>query len=212
MKKTKKVLSLLLCLMLMMTLLPMHVFAADTSKTVLENMPADAYYRDAALWAEETGIVSDSDAILFAPDTACTRAQAALYLWRAYGAPEPEEKSCAFTDVDVNSDNGKAILWAVEKGIIESATETTFGADMICTRADVIGMIYRNVKADGGGFTGTWMFRLPFTDAAEGDYEAIAWCYKEGITHGTSATTFSPAMECTHAHIVTFLHNALGVK
>ena len=62
------------------------------------------------------------------------------------------------------------------------------------------------VQANGGGFTGAWMFLLPFTDAPEWAYEPIAWCYKEGITSGTSATTFGPNAACTRAQMVTFLY------
>lgn len=209
-KRIKKTMSLLLCLMMLFSMVPMQVFAADTVETAFEEIPADAYYRNAVLWAEAQGIVSD--AAPFAADIPCTRSQAVTLLWRAYGAPEHTMTECRYTDVDMESESGKAILWAVETGIITPVSEKLFATDSICTRNQVISMIYRNVQAGGGGFTGMWMFRLPFTDATEGDYEAIAWCYKEGITNGTSATTFSPALECTYAHMVTFLHNALGAQ
>ena len=70
--------------------------------------------------------------------------------------------------------------------------------------------LYRNVQAQGGGFTGEWMFQLPFTDTPDWAYEAIAWCYKEGITGGTTATAFAPNANCTRAQIVTFLYRSLA--
>ena len=53
---------------------------------------------------------------------------------------------------------------------------------------------------------------MPFTDVAEGRYyyDAVLWAIEQGITKGTSATTFSPNSNCTRAQIVTFLYRCLG--
>lgn len=52
----------------------------------------------------------------------------------------------------------------------------------------------------------------PFTDVKEGEYyyEAVLWAAENGITEGTSDTTFSPNAPCTRAQIVTFLWRAAG--
>lgn len=71
-------------------------------------------------------------------------------------------------------------------------------------------MIYRDIQRRGGGFTGAWMFRLPFTDTLDWAYEATAWCYMHGITEGVSETAFGSNDPCTRAHIVTFLWRAFG--
>ena len=101
-------------------------------------------------------------------------------------------------------------MWAAEQGITSGTSATTFSPDAPCTRAQTAAFIYRCEQAKGGGFTGAWMFRLPFTDTPEWAYESIAWCYKEGITSGTSATTFSPDAPCTRAQAVSFLWRAAG--
>ena len=60
------------------------------------------------------------------------------------------------------------------------------------------------------GFTGAWMFRLPFTDTVDWAYEPTAWCYMHGITEGVSETEFGSNDPCKRAHIVTFLWRAFG--
>ena len=52
----------------------------------------------------------------------------------------------------------------------------------------------------------------PFTDVPSGAYyeDAVAWAVKNGITGGTSATTFDPNGFCTRAQAVTFLWRAAG--
>lgn len=175
-------------------------------KQYFTDVSENAYYFDAVLWALDEGITSGTSATTFSPDAACTRAQMATFLWRAAGSPAPKGNSNPFTDVSADAYYAEAVQWAVEQGITVGTSATTFSPDANCTRAQMAVFIYRNEQAKGGGFTGAWMFRLPFTDTPEWAYEAIAWCYKEGITEGTGATTFSPDAPCTRAQMVTFLY------
>ena len=94
--------------------------------------------------------------------------------------------------------------------ITGGTSATIYSPNAPCTRAQMAAFIYRNEQANGNGFTGAWMFRIPFADAPEWAYESIAWCYKEGITSGTSSTTFSPDDPCTRAQMVTFLYRCFG--
>ena len=178
----------------------------NTMLNFFVDVPADAYYYDAVLWAVKEGITNGTSATTFSPDASCTRAQMATFLWRAAGSPEPKGISNPFTDVAADTYYAKAVQWAVEQGITTGTSATTFSPNAACTRAQMATFIYRCEQANGGGFTGAWMFLLPFTDAPEWAYEPIAWCYKEGITSGTSATTFGPDAPCTRAQLATFLY------
>ena len=185
-----------------------YVTSSGTASFV--DVSSGAYYNDAVLWAAEKGITGGTDATHFSPNAACTRAQAVTFLWRAAGSPAPKASSMPFTDVADDAYYRDAVLWAVENGITKGTTDTTFSPNATCTRAQIVTFLYRNVQAQGGGFTGEWMFQLPFTDTPDWAYEAIAWCYKEGITGGTTATAFAPNANCTRAQIVTFLYRSLA--
>lgn len=113
-----------------------------------------------------------------------------------------------FTDVDEGAYYAEAVRWAASTGIVTGLTETTFGTDSVCTRAQAAAMIYRCAQAQGKGFTGAWMFLLPFTDVPEWAYESVAWCYMNGVTTGVNETAFAPGNDCTRAQIVTFLWRA----
>ena len=126
--------------------------------------------------------------------------------WRAAGSPEPADISSPFTDVLADAYYAKAVQWAVEQGITAGTSATTFSPDMACTRAQMAAFLYRIEQVKGGGFTGAWMFYVPFTDAPEWAFESIAWCYMKGITSGTTETTFSPDENCTRGQMVTFLY------
>ena len=168
------------------------------------DVPNDAYYYEAVKWAAENGVTGGVGNSLFAPNQPCTRAQIVTFLWRAAGSPVVNYRM-PFTDVDEGAYYAEAVRWAASCGIVTGLTETTFGTDSVCTRAQAAAIIYRCAQAQGKGFTGAWMFHLPFTDVPEWAYESVAWCYMNGVTTGVSETAFAPGNDCTRAQIVTFL-------
>ena len=173
------------------------------------DVPNDAYYYEAVKWAAENGITGGVGNSLFAPNQPCTRAQIVTFLWRAAGSPVVNYLM-PFTDVDEGAYYAEAVRWAASCGIVTGLTETTFGTNGVCTRAQAAAMIYRCTQAQGKGFTGAWMFHLPFTDVPEWAYESVAWCYMNGVTTGVSETSFAPDNDCTRAQIVTFLWRAFS--
>ena len=173
------------------------------------DVPNDAYYYEAVKWAAENGITGGVGNSLFAPNQPCTRGQIVTFLWRAAGSPVVNYLM-PFTDVDEGAYYAEAVRWAASTGIVTGLTETTFGTDRVCTRAQAAAMIYRCAQVQGKGFTGAWMFHLPFTDVPEWAYESVAWCYMNGVTTGVSETSFAPGNDCTRAQIVTFLRRAFS--
>ena len=173
------------------------------------DVPNDAYYYEAIKWAAENGVTGGVGNSLFAPNQPCTRAQIVTFLWHAAGSPVVNYLM-PFTDVDEGAYYAEAVRWAASTGIVTGLTETTFGTDSVCTRAQAAAMIYRCAQAQGKGFTGAWMFHLPFTDVPEWAYESVAWCYMNGVTTGVSETSFAPGNDCTRAQIVTFLWRAFS--
>lgn len=173
------------------------------------DVPNSAYYYEAVKWAVENGVTGGVGNSLFAPNQPCTRAQIVTFLWRAAGSPVVNYLM-PFTDVDESAYYAEAVRWAASTGIVTGLTEMTFGTNDVCTRAQAATMIYRYAQAQGKGFTGAWMFLLPFTDVPEWAYESVAWCYMNGVTTGVNETAFAPGNDCTRAQIVTFLWRAFS--
>ena len=170
------------------------------------DVPADAYYYDAVLWAAKNGITGGVDAAHFAPNATCTRAQVVTFLWRAAGSPAPKSSMIPFTDVPAGSYYEQAVLWAVENGITDGTSATTFSPDAVCSRGQIVTFLWRSQKSPASDSVN------PFADVAADAYynSAVLWAAENGITGGTSATTFSPNNDCTRAQIVTFLYRCLG--
>ena len=107
-----------------------------------------------------------------------------------------------FVDVATGSYYEDAVDWAVENGITKGTDDTHFSPDGICTRAQAVTFLWR-----AAGSPEPETRAMPFNDVPVGSYyyDAVLWAVENGITKGTSNTTFSPNMTCTRAQIVTFL-------
>ena len=101
------------------------------------------YYYKAVLWAAEQGITTGYNDGTFRPDDECTRGQVVTFLWRANGSPAPTSTTNPFSDVVNGKYYTTAVLWAVEQGITQGRTSTTFGPDDSCTRGHVVTFLYR---------------------------------------------------------------------
>ena len=110
-----------------------------------------------------------------------------------------------FVDVPEGSYYEEAVDWAVEKGITTGTGNNYFTPDGICTRAQAVTFLWRVA-----GSPTPKTEAMAFEDVLDGSYyyEAVLWAVENGITVGTSATTFSPELTCSRAHIVTFLWRA----
>ena len=177
-----------------------------TNATGFSDVSEDAYYYKAVLWAVEKGVTTGTDATHFSPDAKCTRAQMVTFLWRAAGSPEPTD-AAAFTDVKADAYYAKAVAWAAENGVTTGTGAGAFSPDETVTREQTVTFLFRAMKGAASG-------ENPFADVAKDAFytDAVTWAVANGITNGTSATTFGTADDCLRAQIVTFLYRAYGEK
>ena len=108
----------------------------------------------------------------------------------------------SFVDVPSGSYYEDAVDWAVANGITTGTDAAHFSPDGICTRAQAVTFLWR-----AAGRPAPESRTMPFTDIPADSYyyDAVLWAVENGITKGTSSTTFSPDDTCTRAQLVTFL-------
>ncbi len=116
-----------------------------SSKSPFNDVKEGAYYYNAVLWAVEKGITNGTSGKTFSPDETCTRAQIVTFLWRYEEQPAPAGTSNPFADVKPSAYFGSAVLWAVERGITNGTSATTFDPEDTCTRAQVVTFLYRDI-------------------------------------------------------------------
>ena len=109
-----------------------------------------------------------------------------------------------FTDVHAEDYYYDAVLWAAQKGITGGMSDTLFAPNAACPRAQIVTFLWRAAGSPEPSALSS------FNDVPSDKYyaKAVAWAVENGITVGTTATTFSPDDTCTRAHGVTFLYRA----
>jgi hypothetical protein len=100
-------------------------------------------------------------------------------------------------------------MWALSEGITAGMGEGAFGANVTCTRAQIVTFLYAASHKPE--------FEMPdasFTDVKEGDwyYKAVMWALSAGVTAGMGNGVFGANSTCTRAQVATFLYKAYGVN
>ncbi len=184
-----------------------YIFPVLGSKSFTDVQNPNDYYFIPVYWAVARGITSGTSATTFSPGKECTRGQIVTFLWKAMGSPEPSSTSNPFTDVKSSDYFYKPVLWAKENGITSGTSETTFSPGKPCTRGQIVTFLWKALWSPEPTDTSN-----PFTDVKTTDYfyKPVLWAKEEGVTSGTSATTFSPGKTCTRGQAMTFLYKAVG--
>ncbi len=174
-------------------------FTEEVKISPFRDVSTDAYYYKAVKWAQKKGITGGIGDGLFGPNQPCTRAQIVTFLWRAAGSPVVNY-AMDLADVPGDAYYAEAVRWALSQGITTGTADGKFSPNAPCTRAQSMTFLFRASKASADGAPA-------FSDVAADAYyaEAVKWATDNGITNGTTSSTFSPGSGCTRAQIVTFL-------
>ena len=191
---------------------PVPTVTPTEEEPLFEDVPGDAYFADPVKWAVKQGITNGITGTRFGPDLSCTRAQMTAFLWRAAGSPEPAAADNPFSDVEAGSYYEKAVLWAVEKGITNGTSETTFSPKAIVTRGQSVTFLYRMLASSAGEGVTEGDGEGEFVDVSQNAYyyDAVRWAAQAGVTTGKTDKLFAPDDSCTRAQIVTFLYRAMA--
>ena len=108
------------------------------------DVPAGSYYAKAVAWAVENGITLGTGDGTFSPNATCTRAQSVTFLYRAMGTAPTTVNG--FTDVTADAFYADAVAWAVESGVTNGTSASTFSPNNGCTRAQIVTFLYRTMK------------------------------------------------------------------
>lgn len=164
------------------------------------------YYAAPIAWAVEQGITTGTSEDTFSPDALCTQGQILTFLWRAAGSPQADEELLppGLTAESVSSSFRAAIAWAYQAGILSGAAALNPSAP--CGRGMAMSFLWHYSGAPSASAPGAFTDVPPAASYAQ----AVAWAVEQGITSGTSETTFSPNEPCTRGQIATFLYRCLN--
>ena len=164
------------------------------------------WFYDSVLWALERDITEGTSTTTFSPARGCTRGQMVTFLWRAAGEPKANNPMNPFEDVKEGAYYYDAVLWAVEQGVTNGTSETTFEPDSVCTRGQSVTFLWRYYGKPQSSDVDNH-----FADVKKGAYyyDAVLWAVEHGITNGVKSDLFAPNHMCTRAQSAAFLYRAM---
>ena len=159
------------------------------------DLDTKAWYHDYTDYVIAHGLMQGTGNNIFAPAGTVNRAQMVMVLWNMSGKPVVNYYM-TYSDVSEDAWYSEAVRWATSEGIVGGYGNGKFGPNDSITREQMAVMLYRYEQKYGdGGFTGDWMYRLPFTDLdqiSDWAFEAVAWCNMEGVITGKDNNVFDP--------------------
>ncbi|MBO4460477.1 MAG: S-layer homology domain-containing protein [Clostridiales bacterium] len=152
----------------------------------------------------DAGVVKGYDKqTKFKATNKCTRAQMVTFIWRLAGSPEPEGKTCKFTDVKKSDYFYKACIWGNENHIVEGYSNNTFRPKVVCARRHAVTFLWRLAGSPEPETTSN-----KFIDVETKDYfyKPTLWASEKKILEGYGDDTFRPNGACLRRQMTTFLY------
>lgn len=161
------------------------------------DVSAGRFFTEPVQWMVDEEITTGTSFACFSPDDPVTRGQAAAFLWRMEGFPQGAPLH-PFTDV-VAPWQQVPVSWMADEGITTGTTSTTYAPDDTLTRGQMAALIHRAAGEPASAPP------HPFVDVfAPWQQAPVSWMADEGITTGTTPTTFSPDDPVTRGQFAAF--------
>ncbi|MEZ5165432.1 MAG: S-layer homology domain-containing protein [Acidimicrobiales bacterium] len=171
-----------------------------------DDVPEDAFYRDAVEWMADQAITTGTSATTFSPDRDITRAEFVTLLWRYSGSPKPAPDAKMFGDAPVSGPFATAVKWVSGTEITTGKTPSTFAPGDPVSRAEAVTFLWRYMCRPAAEGSPT------FADLVDGAFymAAVAWANEAGIAKGRTASVFDPSATLTRGEAATLLWRLAG--
>ena len=140
----KRLLSMLLVVVMVMSLAMTAVYAEETEVTLpFTDVKDGKWFTDAVKYVYANGLMNGKSETKFAPNEVLTRAQFAKMLWSLAGEPETEA-DLKFADTKNTQWYAESLTWAVNSGIVNGYEEngkSLFKPNKNITRDELAKMI-----------------------------------------------------------------------
>lgn len=209
-KRSRKSLSILLVLSMLLTLAPVTSLAAEntSSEVSYSDVAADAWYKDAVDYVSEQGLLVGVADGQFGPEQSVTRGMVVTVMWRQSGAPANDGQS-VYTDVPADQWYAQAVTWGAENGMVAGMSDTTFAPNDPVTREQLAAFMMRFAEKSGEDVSiGDGSVLGAYTDAdsiSDWATSALIWSVENGVISGMTESTIVPQGQATRAQYAAIL-------
>lgn len=203
---SKRFLSLLIALTMVLTLMP--AVALATGSNPFTDVKEGAWYFDAVQYVKDKGLMQGTAPFVFSPDMDASRGMIVTILHRLEGKPAVE-KTAQFSDVPADMYYADGVAWAEKNGIVNGYGDGRFGPNDSVTRDQLTAILYRYVQYKGMSVKGTAGNFDEFTDTDEiapFAVDALKWAVSVGLIKGMTTTTLEPRGTALRSQLAMILY------
>lgn len=172
-------------------------------------------------WAEDeiiavynAGLIEGIGGGYFDPDSEISRAAFVTMLYRMAGEPELADLTTGFVDVPTDRFYSAAVKWAVDSGITNGVSSTTFAPGKSISRQEMMTMLWRYAKHVDGCDVSASADLGAFTDGntvSGWAKDAMRWALAEELLTGYPDGTVQPAATAVRAQAAAILCRYVGL-
>lgn len=207
-KRSRKAVSLLVTVSMLLTLMPIASFAEDTPPPIFSDVANDAWYKEAVDYATTNGLLVGVADDQFGPEQNVTRGMVVTVMWRQSGSPQNDGHS-SFADVSANQWYAQAVSWGAEQGMVGGYDAKTFGPNDPVTREQLVAFMQRFAEKNGENVaTSDDTILDKFSDAntvSDWAKNAVIWGLENKVIGGMTDTLLAPQNSATRAQYATIL-------
>lgn len=204
-KVSKKVLSAVMSILLIVTLLPVTAFAANSS---FKDVPKNAWYAEAVDYVESQGLMMGTSSTTFSPNSATTRGMIVSILYRMAGSPNLESPvGYPYADVNSKAYYANAVYWARQQGIVAGYSASKFGPNDPITREQMARILCQYSKYAGRDVSGRANLYV-FKDGGKVSnwaWDAMRWAVADKVFSGDTRGYLQPQGKATRAQVASVL-------
>ncbi|MBR6808224.1 MAG: S-layer homology domain-containing protein [Clostridia bacterium] len=211
--KTKRILSMLLALMMLLGTFTAGM-TVSAENTTYSDVTEDMWSYGDIVYVSEKGLMNGTGGSTFSPAVDVTRSMVVTVLYRMEGSPAVNFDEYAYADVASGEFYSDAVIWAKNVGIVTSVGqnenyEDLFAPTRAITRQELATMFvryaeYRYVITDKQADISSFK---DIADVADWASKAMAWCNAAGLIKGTgNGDTLSPKMTATREQFAAIIH------
>ena len=208
----KRVVSTILVIAMLLTMLPMQVFAAsaeeEKGKTPFRDIESGTWYEEAVQYVFENGLFAGTSEQTFSPQNSMTRGMYVTVIGRQVGVNTAAYAGkTQFSDVGPNAWYAPYVAWAAEQGITAGTGDGKFSPESLVTRQQMAVFTVRLFRAMGWELPEPTVTTLPRDLDRVADYarEAVLKLWACGLFAGDTAGNFLPEQVTTRAQAAVFL-------
>ena len=211
MKKSTRLMAVILAVITILSIVPTTAFAASPSFT---DVPQNAWYYEPVTYMAENGYMSGTGDNKFSPNLTTTRAMFVTVLGRIAEIDTTAYTNTSFNDVAAGTWYAPYVEWAAKNNIVSGTGNNRFSPNDYVTREQAAVILFNYLKKDYTlTLDSTFLDNAPDgASVSSWALDAMKWATSAALMRGDNNGTLRPKYSATRSEIATIFKRFIEIK